>query len=285
MGGSAEKDGAITVNWYYALDGEKSGPVDSAELTRLAEQGTVTAATLVWREGMVNWEPYAIAGPVTVATSLAVPPVLTGSDVQCSECGQIFAPDQVIQLGDKPVCAACKPLVMQKLREGIVTPSAAEQTRKQYLNHEASVKSVGSLYQLGAAMLLLLGVALMAGTVSGRLEMAPPILVLAVFFVLGGLQFWMGHSLRKLKPWSRIGAGILSGIGLLGFPLGTLINGYILYLLFCKKGAFVFSADYQRIIAETPHVKYRTSLWSWIALILLVLFVGALAGWFVISQR
>jgi hypothetical protein len=103
----------------------------------------------------------------------------------------------------------------------------------------------------------------------------------AALFLLtvGGLQLWVGLGLRKLRPWTRIAAGILSGIGLIAFPLGTLINGYILYLLFSKKGSTVFSADYQRVIADTPHIKYRTSILVWIVLGLLVLVVvGGIAA-------
>jgi len=47
--------------------------------------------------------------------------------------------------------------------------------------------------------------------------------------------------------------------GLLGFPIGTLISVYILYLLFSQKGADVCSPQYQAVIAATPHIRYRTS--------------------------
>lgn len=89
---------------------------------------------------------------------------------------------------------------------------------------------------------------------------------------------------RKLKSWARIPTAILSGIGLLGFPVGTLINGYILYLVFSRKGVTVFSDDYKRVIAETPHIKYRTSIVVWIilgwlvALILFGVFAAVFSG-------
>ena len=64
-------------------------------------------------------------------------------------------------------------------------------------------------------------------------------------------------------------------LGLLSFPVGTIINGYILYLLFSKKGERVFSADYQAIVDATPHIKYKTSIIVWIFLVLLLLMIGA----------
>lgn len=63
---------------------------------------------------------------------------------------------------------------------------------------------------------------------------------------------------------------MLACIGLLGIPVGTLINAYILWLLFSKKGKRVFSVDYQRIIAETPHIKFRTPIFAWVVLAVLI---------------
>jgi hypothetical protein len=36
----------------------------------------------------------------------------------------------------------------------------------------------------------------------------------------------------------------------------------------------VFSEEYQRVIAETPHIKYRTSIVVWILLGLLLLLIA-----------
>lgn len=43
-------------NWYYVENDARIGPVERRELERLISQGTVTAQTLVWREGMAGWE-------------------------------------------------------------------------------------------------------------------------------------------------------------------------------------------------------------------------------------
>ena len=83
-------------------------------------------------------------------------------------------------------------------------------------------------------------------------------------------QFSTGLGLRKLKSWARISGIVLSCLGLLGFPIGTLISVYILYLLVSKKGQFVFTDEYQQVMAATPHIKYKTSVVVWIFLGLLV---------------
>jgi uncharacterized RDD family membrane protein YckC len=39
--------------------------------------------------------------------------------MRCSECNRDFGEDQLIRFGDSMVCAECKPLFVQKLREGL----------------------------------------------------------------------------------------------------------------------------------------------------------------------
>jgi hypothetical protein len=271
------------MNWYYVSNDERKGPVEQVEFDRLAQQGVITQTTLVWREGMAEWRPYSefaappIGGPP--------PPVVAGG-VVCSQCGQIFAPDQVIRLGGGFVCAACKPIATQKLREGVLNNNSAEQIRNDNLKHEASVKSIGFLYFFSATFLLLASFGMGISAASDSRGALASGLLAVVFFGIAAILVWVGIGLRRLRPWARIPSGILSGLGLLGFPLGTLINGYILYLLFSAKGKMVFSPEYQRVIAETPHIKYRTSIVIWILLGLLLLFVGlAMFGLLVRSHR
>ncbi len=63
---------------------------------------------------------------------------------------------------------------------------------------------------------------------------------------------------------------IILAIGLLGFPCGTVISAYLLYLLFSPKGELVFSDPYEEIIQGTPHIKYKTSIIVWIFLFILI---------------
>lgn len=160
-----------------------------------------------------------------------------------------------------------------------------ESIRKRYLGHESSVKSIGTLYLIGGVFSLLISLAyIIAGIGSlndtGPNEFGGPILVLLValavgagFLSLGALQIWSGIGVRKLRPAARIGATVISAIGLLGFPIGTLISAYFLYLLLSEKGSYVFSDAYKQVIAQTPHMRYKTSILTWIVVILLVTLV------------
>ncbi len=151
----------------------------------------------------------------------------------------------------------------------------AELTRRQLIKHETSVRSIGILYLFGAffmglAAVSMLGLSLSSASVDGGFSVG-----LGLFYLLlAALSLYLGLGLRRLQPKVRTGVTILSGFGLLGFPLGTLINGYILYLIHSEKGKRVMSAEYQTIIAQTPHVKYSTPLWLIIlALLIISLFV------------
>lgn len=43
--------------WYYEQNGAQQGPVDEPAAQRLIADGVIGRRTLVWREGMVDWQP------------------------------------------------------------------------------------------------------------------------------------------------------------------------------------------------------------------------------------
>jgi len=153
--------------------------------------------------------------------------------------------------------------------------SEAEAIRREHIKHEASIKSIGTLYYLGGGLTTLaLIVALFAG-LSGNgikaLEFVPILIMLAMSVGM----LYLAYGLRGLRPWARIPTALLAAIGLLGFPVGTLINGYIMWLVLSKKGRLILSREYVDIVTATPHVKYRTSIIIWIFLGLIALLIVA----------
>jgi len=160
--------------------------------------------------------------------------------------------------------------------------SDSELVRKAHIAHEASVKSIGLLYWLGGVVIFIGGLVNLFDGHAKPVDMA----IGAALLLLAVVQIWVGTGLRKLNKTARIVTGVFSGIGLLGFPLGTVINGYILYLLFGKKGVVVFSDPYKEVIAATPLIKYKTSVVVWILLGLVALFILLIAvGAFVASMK
>ncbi len=104
--------------WYYAQGDERIGPVDDEDFTALVASGAVTGQTLVWREGMADWQPYR-----TIAGRPVIPAGVEGSDeagatAPCVECGLSFPTDELIVYEQHRVCAACKDVFFQRIREG-----------------------------------------------------------------------------------------------------------------------------------------------------------------------
>jgi len=139
------------MNWYYAAGGQQQGPVDDNQLDALVSSGQVNAETLVWHEGMPNWQPLRQARPSAASAGLppqigAVPPAAgasaTSGDVVCSECGKTFTRDNAIQYGTTWVCATCKPVFLQKLREGARVGGALQSGSGIYIDPDALLAQV-----------------------------------------------------------------------------------------------------------------------------------------------
>ncbi len=97
--------------WFYAKDGQKSGPVPEGELDSLAARGVIDASTLVWKDGLAEWLPLATARP-------GVPIPKAGQEA-CSQCGMFHSPEDLVAVSGLKICAACKPAVVQRIREGL----------------------------------------------------------------------------------------------------------------------------------------------------------------------
>ena len=155
--------------------------------------------------------------------------------------------------------------------------SEAEEIRRELLNHEASIRGVGTLYLVGFWLSLV-------GTLTiGGLMVADPsgfafgMVLFYAFFTW--LYRYLGRGLRDLNPRVRPGVTLLHVLGLLAIPLGTLISAYILWLIHGEKGKRVLSDEYREIVAQTPHIQYKTPVWL---VVLGLLFLGLLA-FFVIT--
>lgn len=159
--------------------------------------------------------------------------------------------------------------------ENLIVTTTEEDIRQEHFSTESSIKSIGVLYYLSSFGCLLFSLLTLLNAFSGE----PIAIALSVIFAaLTFLFVWVGRGLRSFKPSAKIVATVFSVIGLLGIPLGTIINIYFLCLYWGKKGRMIFTPEYQDVIAATPHLKYRTSKAAWIVLLVFVLLVvGAIA--------
>lgn len=92
------------------------------------------------------------------------------------------------------------------------------------------------LQALSGATLLVLGVLLGMGLAGP--EAARPAPLAALLVALGGLQVACAIGLWRLRPFGRTLQIALGVVGLLGFPIGTVVYGLVLWL-FSKPGAKV----------------------------------------------
>ncbi|MGB0578266.1 MAG: DUF2523 family protein [Limisphaerales bacterium] len=101
------------MDWYYAINNEQKGPISEEEFQQLVRAGKISQQTLVWQENLPNWVPYKDSPAAKTTTDESGNPIIF-----CAGCGQSFPVDQVVKIGGIYSCAACKPVVIQKIHEG-----------------------------------------------------------------------------------------------------------------------------------------------------------------------
>jgi len=98
------------MDWYFAEANQRLGPVDDTEFRSLRESGRIGPGTLVWRNGMADWQPLS---NVDANPS----PIVSPEGGFCTECGRAAAAGELLAFGNSRVCANCKDLFFQRVRE------------------------------------------------------------------------------------------------------------------------------------------------------------------------
>ena len=101
--------------WYYQLNGSSQGPVEAGQLDDLLRQNMIGDDTLVWTDGMEQWQPYRDSRGATAGTG-------AGSTARCVECGKQLPVAEMLHYEGSWVCPACKPLFFQRIQEGVTRP-------------------------------------------------------------------------------------------------------------------------------------------------------------------
>jgi uncharacterized RDD family membrane protein YckC len=119
------------MQWYYAQNGQRLGPYGDADFAQLVNGGQVAGNTLVWHEGMANWQAYSqvlaaadlaqsIAGSSSSATAAASGQGETRQLAFCTQCGRYGNTSDMIAYEGAWVCPDCKETFFQRVREGLV---------------------------------------------------------------------------------------------------------------------------------------------------------------------
>ncbi|HYG35210.1 MAG TPA: RDD family protein, partial [Clostridia bacterium] len=179
--------------WYYVENGQQAGPVEDSQLQELVRLGRVQSDTLVWREGMTNWQPCREAMPASfgavpvAAGAVSVGAPAAGNEAVCAECGGIFNAQDMITHGNMHICARCKPVFMQKLAEG-ATLNTGELNYAGFWTRFAAVLLDGVLLWVVNFMLSLAagtGVAVAAGAAQPARFSAMQLILLFVQIAIG----------------------------------------------------------------------------------------------------
>jgi uncharacterized RDD family membrane protein YckC len=100
------------MQWYYEGSNGQVGPINEDDFQALLKNGTINNSTLVWNSTMIDWKRYGeLNGPSAENTGRATS--------ICSECGRSFLREDMIKYGDSWVCAQCKSVFIQKIKEGV----------------------------------------------------------------------------------------------------------------------------------------------------------------------
>lgn len=123
----------------------------------------------------------------------------TGDTAICSQCGRTFPEDQVIAFEDKMICAACKPMFVQKIKEG-VAPGTLQQFGGFWIRFVAKVIDW-----------IILGICQWAIMIPVSMLVAPSMLegddqaLSPNFFIFIGIQVLLGISIPLLYNTFFIG--------------------------------------------------------------------------------
>ena len=115
------------MNLYYEVGDKQIGPIGKSELQSLVKAKKLNSKTMVWQEGMESWEELGVfvrnwqSKDVQKDTQADQAP-----ESNCSECGQAYAEEDMIRFQDSLVCAECKPMFVQKVKEGVSVAGAMD---------------------------------------------------------------------------------------------------------------------------------------------------------------
>ena len=115
------------MNLYYEVGDQQLGPIGKSELQSLVKAKKLNAKTMVWQEGMESWEELGVfvrkRGEKGKHDNFPSDPMPSSV---CVECAQAYAQEDMIRFQDSWVCAGCKPLFIQKVKEGMAVAGAMD---------------------------------------------------------------------------------------------------------------------------------------------------------------
>jgi uncharacterized RDD family membrane protein YckC/DNA-directed RNA polymerase subunit RPC12/RpoP len=228
--------------WYYAVDGVSHGPVEEAQIRALHQQNVVTTETPVWTEGMAEWLPF--QSSTLAAASGAVATLSSAPTHKCAECGKMFPEDEMIQYEQSWVCAACKPVFFQRIKEGVAPMGTLvfATVGKRFLAVLIDGLIIVTLIFVpifGLSMLLALSAKSDGSNAAGAMVWFLPVMIILEYglpaafeiFFIGRYGATPGKMLMRIKVVTPEGGRVSYGRAT-GRYFGKMLSGIILYIGF-----------------------------------------------------
>lgn len=102
--------------WFYESEGNRLGPVTEKHLAELFDLGAVRRETLVWSEGMSDWQDYATVMP-TFEGAGSVEPMDEEMET-CAFSGKRLPISQMLPFGEQWIAPEHREDFIQRLEEG-----------------------------------------------------------------------------------------------------------------------------------------------------------------------
>lgn len=182
-------------NWFYTdSEATQQGSVDDSTLLELNRDGSIDARTLVWRDGMGEWVPFASVATEVFGNDEEGDPIEIGV---CVYSHQVYPVDEMVPYGEALIGTDKKrPFVQRLMESGVVSLNDATDSPMNY---------VGFWWRCLASLLDYL------------IKMVPAWLCMAPFYIVmmaGGAT--AEYSTDQIFPGWTAAMFLAYGLGLLG---------------------------------------------------------------------
>jgi membrane associated rhomboid family serine protease len=181
---------------------------------------------------------------------------------QCAECSTPVCAQCSTRIESSRICRECRTRMLQ--------------ARELYARPEAWLHALGSAFRV-VGLSTLVGVPVLYATARDYR------VTLTLLALLAGMSaVWVGRALLS-REGDAATAALLGAPLLFFFPLGTALSALLLFILYGKKGEFVFGSSFAKVRAATPERDPKLHSLTSLAL---MLFLGlSVVGSLVLSIR
>lgn len=194
------------MTWFFVNGGQQAGPISDIQLDEYILAGQILPDTLIWREGMESWQPcQEIKSALAHKAPVFRGPVKSTGDtivaeIVCGSCGGLQSREGAVKQGESWICAACKPIHIQKVKGPVPTQLSA---------------GAGSVAYAG------LGVRAVAKIIDGLVLAVPAIIVMALV-VTFALPASMKNKSGGAFLLTIIGSALLIGLTMVIYQIWCL---------------------------------------------------------------